>query len=142
MTVAAVIEREGRFLLVQERVSGESVFNQPAGHLDEGESLLAAVIRETREESAWEFVPQAIVGIYQWRHPHKDKTFIRVTFCGDAVQHDPHSPLDEGIEATHWLTLDEIRDPQRPLRSPMVLRSIDDYLSHTRYPLSLLAVIE
>ena len=99
MTVAAVIEQQGRFLLVQERISGASVFNQPAGHLEDNESLVDAVIRETQEETAWEFAPDAIVGIYQWRHPEKEKTFIRVSFSGRGIRHDPAGVLDEEIEA-------------------------------------------
>jgi 8-oxo-dGTP pyrophosphatase MutT (NUDIX family) len=142
MTVAAVIEQEGRFLLVQERISGALVFNQPAGHLEDNESLVDAVIRETREETAWEFAPESIVGIYQWRHPDKEKTFVRVTFTGQGVRHDPEGMLDPDIESIHWLSADEIRDRQEQLRTPMVLRSIDDYIDGQRYPLKLLSRID
>lgn len=142
MTVAAIIEQEGRFLLVQERISGVSVYNQPAGHLEENESLIDAVIRETQEETAWEFAPDAIVGIYQWRHPEKNKTFIRVTFSGRGIRQIPGSVLDQEIEAIHWLTPDEIRQRQDRLRSPMVLRAIDDYLEGQRYPLTLLSRLD
>ena len=142
MTVAAIIEQEGRFLLVQERISGVSVFNQPAGHLEENESLIEAVIRETREETAWEFAPDAIVGIYQWRHPEKKKTFIRVTFSGRGIRQIPGGVLDQEIEAVHWLTPDEIRQRQARLRSPMVLQAIDDYLEGQHYPLTLLSRLD
>jgi 8-oxo-dGTP pyrophosphatase MutT (NUDIX family) len=142
MTVAAVIEQQGRFLLVQERISGASVFNQPAGHLEDNESLVDAVIRETREETAWEFAPDAIVGIYQWRHPEKEKTFIRVTFSGRGIRHDPGGVLDEEIEVVHWLTPEEIRQRRDRLRSPMVLQSVDDYLDGQRYPLTLLSRLD
>ena len=139
MTVAALIENEGRFLLVQELISGRSVINQPAGHLEDGETLVEAVIRETREETAWEFVPEALIGIYQWRHPEKEKTFIRTTFSGKGLRHDPDRKLDACIERTLWLSPDEIRHRHDSLRSPMVLRSIDDYLAGCRYPLTLLS---
>ena len=139
MTVAALIEHEGRFLLVQERISGKSVYNQPAGHLEDGETLIDAVIRETYEETAWEFEPESIIGIYQWRHPEKEKTFIRTTFSGKALHHDPESGLDDCIEQTLWLTPDEIRNQPERLRSPMVLRSVEDYLAGARYPLTLLS---
>jgi 8-oxo-dGTP pyrophosphatase MutT (NUDIX family) len=142
MTVAAVIEQEGRFLLVQEHIAGASVFNQPAGHLEDNESLIDAVVRETREETAWEFAPEAIVGIYQWRHPEMEKTFVRVTFAGRGVYHDPNGELDKEIESIHWLTRDEIRQRRDRLRSPMVLRAIDDYLDGQRYPLTLLSHLD
>ena len=139
MTVAAIIENEGRFLLVQELISGRSVYNQPAGHLEDGETLIDAVIRETREETAWEFEPESLIGIYQWRHPEKEKTFIRTTFAGKGLKHDPASELDACIERTLWLTPEEIRKQHDRLRSPMVLRSIEDYLAGHRYPLTLLS---
>jgi ADP-ribose pyrophosphatase YjhB (NUDIX family) len=139
VTVAALIENDGRFLLVQERVAGKAVYNQPAGHLEPGETLLEAVIRETREETAWEFLPESLVGIYQWRHPEKEQTFIRVNFSGKGLQHDPETKLDADIESTLWLTLEEIRSQQDRLRSPMVLRSVEDYLAGIRYPLTLLS---
>jgi ADP-ribose pyrophosphatase YjhB (NUDIX family) len=139
VTVAALIENEGRFLLVQELISGRSVYNQPAGHLEDGETLIDAVIRETREETAWDFEPEALIGIYQWRHPEKEKTFIRATFSGKGLRHDPCGKLDACIERTLWLTPDEIRFRHDRLRSPMVLRSIEDYLAGCRYPLTLLS---
>jgi len=125
--------------MVQELISGRSVYNQPAGHLEDGETLIDAVIRETREETAWEFEPESLVGIYQWRHPEKQKTFIRTTFSGKGLQHDPGSELDACIEQTLWLTVDEIRNQHDRLRSPMVLQSIEDYLAGCRYPLTLLS---
>jgi len=141
VTVAALMENDGRFLLVQERVSGKTVYNQPAGHLEPGETLLEAVIRETREETAWEFLPESLVGIYQWRHPEKEQTFLRVNFSGKGLQHDPESELDADIERTLWLTLEEIKSQQERLRSPMVLRSVEDYLAGVRYPLMLLSYL-
>ena len=142
LTVAALIENDGRFLMVQENISGKSVYNQPAGHLEDKETLLDAVIRETREETAWHFEPKFISGIYHWRHPDKDKTFIRVSFAGQGLYHDPACQLDNGIERTLWLTPEELGRHADRLRSPMVLRSIEDYLAGTSYPLSLLTSLE
>jgi 8-oxo-dGTP pyrophosphatase MutT (NUDIX family) len=142
VTVAAVIERYGRFLLVQERESGRTVFNQPAGHLEDGESLVSAVIRETLEETGWHFQPDAIIGMYRWRHPVKGITYLRVTFAGTGLRHDADLPLDEAIESTLWLSAGEIRRQSEMLRSPLVLKSIEDYLAGSRYPLSVLADID
>ncbi len=141
-TVAAVIENEGRFLLVQELISGRSVYNQPAGHLEDDETLIEAVIRETREETAWEFLPESLIGIYQWRHPENGETFMRTTFSGNAFHHDQDRELDACIQRTLWLTPEEIRNQHDRLRSPMVLRSIEDYLAGVRYPLALLSSID
>jgi 8-oxo-dGTP pyrophosphatase MutT (NUDIX family) len=142
MTVAALIEIGGRFLLVQERIGGQSVYNQPAGHLEDNESLLEAVVRETLEETAWQFEPEVVTGIYQWRHPDKQTTFVRVTFAGQGVCHDPTRELDSVIERTLWLSPEEIRAQPEKLRSPMVIRCIDDYLAGAAYPLSLLTTLE
>lgn len=142
MTVAALIEDDGRFLMVQERIAGKSVYNQPAGHLEDGESLLDAVIRETHEETAWHFKPESVTGIYRWRHPENHETFIRVSFAGKGLCHDPASELDSCIERTLWLSAAEIRCQPDKLRSPLVLRTIDDYLAGSAYPLSLLANLD
>jgi 8-oxo-dGTP pyrophosphatase MutT (NUDIX family) len=142
VTVAAVIEQDGRFLLVQERESGRTVFNQPAGHLEDGESLVTAVIRETLEETGWHFQPEAVIGMYRWRHPAKGVTYLRVTFAGSGLSHDADRPLDEAIEDTLWMSVGEIRRRSELLRSPLVLKSIEDYLAGARYPLSVLADIE
>jgi 8-oxo-dGTP pyrophosphatase MutT (NUDIX family) len=142
VTVAAVLEQGGRFLLVQERESGRTVFNQPAGHLEDGESLVTAVIRETLEETGWHFQPDALIGVYRWRHPAKRITYLRVTFTGSGLGHASDHPLDEAIEDTLWLSLREIHRQSEMLRSPLVLRSIEDYLAGVRYPLSVLADIE
>jgi 8-oxo-dGTP pyrophosphatase MutT (NUDIX family) len=142
VTVAAVIEQDGHFLLVQERESGRAVLNQPAGHLEDGESLVTAVIRETLEETGWHFQPEAVIGMYRWRHPLKGTTYLRATFTGSGLSHDPDRTLDEGIEDTLWLSIGEIRRQSGMLRSPLVLKSIEDYLAGARYPLSVLADIE
>lgn len=137
-TVAAVIERDGRFLMVEESIEGRVVINQPAGHLDPNETLTAAVIRETREETAWDFNPQAITGVYLWTHPESQRTYLRATFCGDCHNHDPQQKLDEGIIRAVWMTRQQLQDNADRLRSPMVLRCIDDYLAGQRFPLELL----
>lgn len=131
VTVAAVIEREGQFLIVRERIRGRTVFNQPAGHLEEGESLLQAVVRETLEETAWRFTPEALLGVYQWRSSRGHST-LRVAFCGTVRDFDATRPLDPPIVATHWLTRAEIAARGTALRTPLVLRCIDDYLAGQR----------
>jgi 8-oxo-dGTP pyrophosphatase MutT (NUDIX family) len=137
-TVAAIIERDGKFLMVEEESDGRVVFNQPAGHLDPDESLQQAVIRETREESAWDFSPQAVTGIYLWTQAATERTFLRVVFCGGCSNHDPQQKLDKEIIRTVWMTREELMAQPDKLRSPMVMRCIDDYLAGQRYPLELL----
>ncbi len=142
VTVAAVVESSGRFLVVEERVAGELVFNQPAGHLEHGESLVEAVIRETLEESAWAFEPAAVTGIYLWSVPDTDRTFLRVAFSGDCRGHDPDRALDDGIVRATWLTREQLAARSARLRSPMVLRCIDDYTAGIRYPLDVLTQLD
>jgi len=137
LTVAAVIERQGRFLVVEERASRRLVFNQPAGHVEAGEALVDAVIREVREETAWGFEPRAVVGMYLWTH-HSRRTYLRVAFCGDVHDHDPAQPLDAGILRTHWFTRAQLLGHAARLRTPMVLRCIDDYRAGARFPLDLI----
>ena len=138
LTVAAVVERAGQFLLVEERVGNRMVFNQPAGHVERNEPLLDAVIRETLEETAWTFHPTALVGIYLWEHPEKKSTFLRFTFCGEVSAHDPQRPLDRGIKCAVWMDRKQILARSSRLRSPMVIKCIDDYLEGRRYPLELI----
>lgn len=142
ITVGAVIERNGRFLMVQERVNGVTVYNQPAGHLDEGESLIEAVIRETLEETTGHFVPDAVVGIYRWTAPDSGVTFLRTCFTGQCREFDADRALDPGILRTAWMDRGELANMQNLLRSPMVLRCIDDYLKGIRYPLNLLTDLD
>ena len=139
VTVAAVAERDGRFLFVEERASGRVVINQPAGHLEDGETLLDAVVRETLEETAWSFVPTAVVGVYVWRPEHQSRTFLRIAFAGELGDHDPARPLDRGILRTRWLTREQLTESRLRLRSPLVTQCVADYLSGTRYPLSLIS---
>jgi 8-oxo-dGTP pyrophosphatase MutT (NUDIX family) len=138
VTVAAVIERSGRFLLVEERIRGRLVLNQPAGHLEDGEELLDAVMRETLEETAWQFTPTALLGIYQWRSP-RGHTTLRFAFTGSVQGYDADRPLDPPIVTTHWLAPEEIAQRSARLRTPLVLRCIEDYLAGRRLPLDTIA---
>ena len=139
VTVAAVIERDGRFLLVEEETESGLRFNQPAGHLECRESLIDAVKRETLEETAYHFEPKALVGIYNWRNEARDMTYLRFAFTGEITGHDPDQPLDDGIVAAHWLTLADIESRRAEHRSLMVMRCIDDWRSGRRFPLELIA---
>jgi 8-oxo-dGTP pyrophosphatase MutT (NUDIX family) len=138
LTVAAIVESDGQFLLVEERVAGALVFNQPAGHVEKGENFIDAVVRETLEETAWTFHPEALVGIYFWEQPGQPRSFLRAAFCGRVSSHDPSRPLDRGIERAMWLTREQIVTRSTRLRSPMVLSCIDDYLDGARYPLDVI----
>jgi 8-oxo-dGTP pyrophosphatase MutT (NUDIX family) len=137
VTVAAVVERDGRFLLVQESIAGHSVINQPAGHLEQHESLVEAVIRETLEETAWQFEPNALVGIYRWVHPRGD-TFLRFSFTGDLVMEQKDRDLDQGIEQVLWLDYAELQQRAQALRSPLVLQCASDYLAGVRIDLAVI----
>ena len=136
VTVAAIIHREGKFLLVEENDNGKKVINQPAGHLENNESLIEAVIRETLEETRWEFWPSYISGIYRWIHDNGE-TYLRVCFAGEAVKEYKDLKLDKDIERTLWLTEEEIRQHNN-LRSPLVIKSLDDYLKGITFPMSLI----
>ncbi len=138
ITVAAVVEQEGSFLLVEERVDGRLVLNQPAGHLEPDESLLAAVVRECREETAHRFLPTALVGIYRWQSPGHGDAFLRFCFAGTAESRIPDQPLDKDIERTLWLSHEELMEQQHGLRSPLVLCGVEDYIAGRRYPLDIL----
>ena len=135
-TVAAVVEREGRFLLVEEVIEGRRVLNQPAGHLDPGESLIAACRREVLEETAHRFEPTALVGIYRWRYAPKDVTFLRFCFRGRIDGVDDR-PLDPQIRGLHWLTREELHARSQDHRSPLVQRCVDDYLAGRAFSLDL-----
>ncbi len=136
VTVAAIIEQGGRYLVVEEQVGSEIVFNQPAGHLEPGESLLEATVREVGEETGYRFAPEALIGIYLWNLESGATTFLRVCLAGVAAAPTTAPILDEGIVAAHWLTREQLQD--RQLRSPLVLSCIDDYRNGIRYPLACL----
>ncbi|KKW68659.1 NUDIX hydrolase [Lampropedia cohaerens] len=144
VTVAAVIERDGRFLLVEEDTRDGVRLNTPAGHLDPGEGLVQACVRETREESAYEFTPRALVGIYLNRFVPSGAaeavTYLRFTFCGELGPHHPEQPLDDGILRAVWMDVEQVRASQAQHRSPIVMQCIEDYLQGRRYPLELLRV--
>ena len=138
VTVAAVIERNQQFLMVEEHTATGIAFNQPAGHLEANESLIAAVKREVFEETAWQFEPEALVAIQLWRKNPEFPSFLRFCFSGTVHDHQAEQALDPDIIATHWLSRDQLAKNQQQLRSPLVLLSIDEYLKGQRYPLSLL----
>jgi len=138
VTVAAVVMRDGKFLLVEEETEAGLAFNQPAGHLEAGESLIDAVIRETLEETAYHFKPTYLIGVYNWKHPGKDVTYLRFAFGGELRGFEAERELDEGIVAARWLTLDEVKATQARHRSPLILRCIEDQIVGKAGPLDLL----
>lgn len=139
VVVACVVEREGRFLLVEERIGGELRMNQPAGHWEQGETLVEGAIRETLEESGWEVEPTHVLGIYHYDPADLEYGFLRIAFVAKALRERPNHELDEGIERPVWLTRDEVAATLELHRSPMVLRCVDDYLAGQRFPLSMLS---
>ncbi|HEU4780352.1 MAG TPA: NUDIX hydrolase [Steroidobacteraceae bacterium] len=141
VTVAAIAEQDGRFLMVEERSRGRLVLNQPAGHLEDRETLLEAVIREAREETAWRFRPEALVGVYLWRNPVDERSFLRFAFCGTVDDHQPKQPLDIGIVRAVWMTHEQLLSQSARLRSPLVLRCLDDFLRGSRQPLESVACL-
>ena len=138
-TVAAVIERDGRFLLVEEHTSEGLRLNNPAGHLDPGESPEQGCIRETLEETAHTFTPTALVGVYlaRFQRGENDITYLRFAYCGTVGDADASLSLDTGIVRTLWLTADEVRQSAARHRSPLVVQCMEDYLAGRRFPLSL-----
>jgi 8-oxo-dGTP pyrophosphatase MutT (NUDIX family) len=140
LTVAAVVEREGRFLLVEERVRGAAVFNQPAGHVEDRESILDAAVRETFEETGWQFEPRYLLGAYLWRNADNGRSTLRVAIAGEVRDFDARHDLDRDIIAAHWLTREDLA--LRHLRSPLVLRCIDDWRSGRRFGLEALQFLE
>ena len=144
VSVAAVAELDGRFLLVEECKGGRRVLNQPAGHLEPGEALLDAVVRETREETGWHFAPQALVGVYRWSLPADPATvYLRFAFCGSLSEHAVvDAVLDADIERTLWCTANELQAQAARHRSPLVWRCVADYLAGRRYPLDLLVELD
>jgi 8-oxo-dGTP pyrophosphatase MutT (NUDIX family) len=141
VTVAAIANRDNRFLLVQEKSDEGVVYNQPAGHWEDNETLIDAVIRETLEETAYNFVPEGLVGCYQWTVPENKQTYLRFCFYGHVSGHNDKLPLDKGIIRADWLSLEELVDIQYKKRSPLVLACIDDYLRGKRYSLEILKFI-
>jgi 8-oxo-dGTP pyrophosphatase MutT (NUDIX family) len=143
VTVAAIVEQDGRYLLVEEHTPEGLMLNNPAGHLDPGESPQQGAVREALEESARVFTPQALVGVYLSRtlRPTRkqDVTYLRLAFCGSVGEVLPGRTLDHGIVRTLWLTLDEIRASVQSHRSPLLLRCVEDHAAGRRYPLDLVS---
>ncbi|MFA6014990.1 MAG: NUDIX hydrolase [Gallionellaceae bacterium] len=138
VTVAAVLEQNGKFLLVEEHTSQGLMFNQPAGHLEPDESIVAGVAREVLEESAYDFAAEYLIGIYRWHSTIASTTYLRFAFGGRILAHHPERPLDEGIVQATWMSLDDIRATQARHRSPLILRCVEDYVAGKRYPLDIL----
>lgn len=141
LTVAAIVQRDDRFLIVEERIRSRLVLNQPAGHVEDGESILDAVVRETLEETAWHFQPRHLLGLYVWRSPDTGRSFLRVAIAGEVGTHEPQRALDQPVIAAHWLTREQLLAQPSRLRSPMVLACIDDHLAGRRHDLSALSYL-
>jgi 8-oxo-dGTP pyrophosphatase MutT (NUDIX family) len=139
VTVATVVVRDGRLLVVEEHVRGELVINQPAGHLEPDESLLAAALRETLEETGWDVELTAFIGAYQWTSPVDGRHFLRMAFAAEPRVHHPDRPLDDGIVRALWLDPGELRACADRHRSPLVWRVVEDYLAGRRFPLQALS---
>jgi ADP-ribose pyrophosphatase YjhB (NUDIX family) len=142
VTVAAIAERNGRLLFVEERIAHRLVLNQPAGHVEANETLVEAVIREAREETAWRFEPRALLGAYRWIRGTSGRVTLRFAFIGDVSDHDAAQRLDRGIVRSLWLTREELLERERRLRSPLVMRCVDDYLAGRRFPLQPAAALD
>jgi 8-oxo-dGTP pyrophosphatase MutT (NUDIX family) len=139
VVVASVLERDGKFLVVEEEVDGHRAINQPAGHLEPNETLLEAVCRETLEETGWKFKPEALIGIMHLLNPDTNRIFVRFTFTGKLLEEIPGYEIDPDIKAVHWMTYDEIKSQNKlAWRSPLVMRSLDAYRDGIRHPLDLL----
>lgn len=138
VTVAAIVARDGKFLLVEESVGGRTALNQPAGHWEAGETLLEAVRRETLEETAWEVEPTALLGVYEYEPPELGYGFLRFAYLAEPRRHHPERPLDPGIARALWLTPEELRREHVRHRSPMVMRCLEDALGGQRHPLALI----
>ena len=138
VTVATIIEKDNKFLLVEEYSNGNLVFNQPAGHLDEDESLAEAAIRETLEETGWHIEPEGIVGLALYHSPHNQVTYHRTTFYAKAISHDASQPLDEGIERAVWMSYEEMLANKERMRSQLVIKAVEHYQNGHRYPLDMI----
>ena len=138
VTVACVVERDGRFLLVEEETGDGLRLNQPAGHLEPNESIVDAVVRETLEETAYDFTPAQLTGVYRWTRPASSLSYLRFTFSGQLGKHHPERSLDTGIVRTLWLSRDEILASTERHRSPLVVRCVEDYLAGNRYAIDAL----
>lgn len=138
VTVATVVVRDGRLLVVDEEVRGQRVLNQPAGHLEPDESVLEAAMRETLEETGWHVRLQSFIGAYQWKAPETGRHYMRLAFAAEPVRHEPDRPLDDGIVAALWLTPAELAAQSDRHRSPLVWKVVEDFLAGRRFPLEAL----
>lgn len=141
-TVATVVERDQHFLMVEESIQGRILYNQPAGHLEAGESLSAAAIRETLEETAWLVTLTGFLGLYQYTSPSENICYVRTCFIGEPQLHFADRALDTGVLQAVWMTRAEVEQHRDQLRSPIVLRVIDDYLTGRHYPLELVQSLD
>lgn len=139
VTVACVVARGNRYLMVEEDINGVAMFNQPAGHLEDNETLCAAAVRETLEETAWHVELQHLIGVQQWRSTEHGDMVLRFSFAARALRHDPGRVLDADITRALWLTRDEIAALGERLRSPLILPGIDAWLAGRRLPLDVLS---
>ena len=142
VTVACVVADRDRYLMVEEEVNGRVAYNQPAGHLDDFESLQQAAVRETQEETGWTVALTHLVGVHQWRSTEHGEVIVRFTFAAMPLSHDPQQALDAGVRRALWLTREEIAALGERLRSPMVLLSIDQWLAGQRLPLSVVVSLD
>ena len=141
VTVATIVERDGRYLVVEEETRAGVRLNQPAGHLESGESILEGAARETLEETGWRVQPTELVGIYTWSASEWGGTFVRFAFAATAERHDAARPLDDGIVRALWLTYDELAARRAEHRSPLVMRCVDDYRAGRRWPPAMITEV-
>lgn len=138
VTVAAIINKNDKYLLVEEQTKNGVLFNQPAGHLEPNESIIQGAIRETLEETGYSFTPQWLLGVYRWHSQTIDTTYLRFAFLGTAICHDHARKLDKGILRATWLSINEIYKLADRHRSPLVIKCIEDHLSGKKYPIEIL----
>ncbi|MDF1763351.1 MAG: NUDIX hydrolase [Oleibacter sp.] len=136
-TVAIIVYQQDRFLMVEEMSDGRAVFNQPAGHIEQGETVVEAAVRETLEETGWRVMPTGLLGLYTYTAPANGVTYHRYCLIADAIEQIPNATLDSGIIGPQWLTIEELRTSAK-LRSPMVLTCAEDYLRNPHFPLDLI----
>lgn len=138
ITVACIIEKDNKFLMVEEFRNGVLVFNQPAGHLEPDETLQDAAIREAYEETGWHVEPVALLGVSKYISPQSGVIYYRTTFIARAIKHDSQAELDEGIVNALWLSYEELKSQPEKLRSPLVIKNIEQYLAGQQFPLSVI----